>query len=149
MTMEGEPREELLRAWLQLPEDVRSPPATDQELHAFEERWGPIPEPYRWFLSTCGGGPAGADWLDDIGELERSHVKHQREMGPPRGWRQAMFVIGWDGCGDPVGLEAGTGRVLIEYHDVGEVTVLADSFEAFLRARLLPQDLASREFGHG
>src|SRR5947207_5299505 len=44
-----------------MPESLRRDPATEQELREFEASYGPIPEDYRWFLLTCGGGHFGAE----------------------------------------------------------------------------------------
>ena len=116
-----------------MPESLRREPATEQELRAFETSYGPIPEDYRWFFLTCGGGHFGADELDDIVRLTRSHAKFSREFGPPRGWTmQGVFIIGWDGFGNPFGIETATGRLVVEDHNFGGIHELAPSLEEFM-----------------
>jgi len=116
-----------------MPDSLRREPATEQELCEFEASYGPIPEDYRWFLLTCGGGHFGSEWVDDIVELTKSHVKFRREFGPPRGWRMRnVFIIGWDGAGNPFGIEATTGRVLVEDHNFGGIHELASNLEEFM-----------------
>jgi hypothetical protein len=123
----------LIAAHEALPEDIRSPPATAVELAAFEAEFGPIPPIFRWYLERCGGGVVGAEWVDDIHQLADSHRKFRREFGPPRGWTMTdVFIIGWDGGGNPFGICAKTGHVLVEDHDFGGIHVMATSFEQFL-----------------
>jgi hypothetical protein len=51
----------------------------------------------------------------------------------PNGWTlKGVFVIGWDGAGNPFGIDGDSGRVLVEDHNFGGVHELATSFEAFL-----------------
>src|SRR6478735_3587610 len=103
-----------------MPDSMRSEPATEEELCEFEATHGSIPADYRWFLCTCGGGYFGSFHLDDIVRLTRSHAKFRREFGPPRGWTMRdVFIIGWDSAGNPFGIEATTGRVVVEDHDFG------------------------------
>ena len=134
--MEKDTQERLRTAWLRLPDEVRSPVATQEQLKSFEGRWGHIPEDCRWFLETLGGGPVGSEWIDDIAALGKSHAKWRQEFGPPAGWSLPMFVIGWDGGGNPIGI-ADSGEVVAEYHDGGGVAALASSFAAFLEWGLL------------
>ncbi len=116
-----------------MPEPLRREPATEQELREFEARYGQIPADYRWFLVTCGGGRFGAEEVDDIAELAKSHAKFRREFGPPRGWTmQDVFIIGWDGAGNPFGIETVTGRVVVEDHNFGGTHELAPSLEEFV-----------------
>jgi hypothetical protein len=126
--------------WLQkyataLPDDLRRPRATEEKLRRFEASFGPIPPDYRWFLLVCGGGCFGSEELDGIDQLETSHTKFRRESGPPRGWTMTgVFIVGWDGGGNPFGIEAVTGRVSVEDHDFGGIHELAPSFERLLLA---------------
>ena len=121
----------LISKWQLLPSDVRSAPASEGQLLAFESFHGPIPVEYRDFLSICGGGPVGAEWIDGIEELTDTHRKFHRERGPA-GWENAdVFVIGWDGAGNPISID-GAGKVVVEDHNFGGVRVLAPSFSAFL-----------------
>jgi hypothetical protein len=122
----------IIAAHRALPEDIRSAPATADELAAFEAQLGPIPAVYRWYLAHCGGGVAGSEWLDDIGKLAESHRKFERESGEG-GWRMRdVFIIGWDGAGNPIGISTKTGEVLVEDHNFGGIHVVAPSFHGFL-----------------
>jgi hypothetical protein len=122
----------IIAAHRALPEDVRSAPATVEELAAFESEFGPIPRPYRWYLEHCGGGVAGSEWLDNIHELPVSHRRFQEESGHGGWTMQDVFIIGWDGRGNPFGVSAKTGEILVEDHDFGGIHVLAASVLEFL-----------------
>ena len=116
-----------------MPESLRCEPATEQQLREFEAIYGAIPEDYRWFLLTCGGGHFGAEFVDDIVDLTKSHAKFRREFGPPRGWTMCdVFIIGWDGFANPFGIEIATGRVLVEDHNFGGIHEVAPSLEEFM-----------------
>ena len=116
-----------------MPESLRQQPATEQQLREFESGYGQIPDDYRWFLLTCGGGHFGAEKVDDIIRLAESHAKFRREFGPPRGWTMRdVFIIGWDGAGNPFGIETATGRVVVEDHNFGSIHELAPSLEDFM-----------------
>lgn len=130
----------ILNAWISRPggEELNSPPATEDQFLEFERGFGPIPEDFRWFLAHCGGGVVGSEWIDDIRQLPDSHRKFRAELGATRGWRMSeVFVIGWDGAGNPIAIDRTTGEVLIENHDFGGIHRLADSFERFLIEGLL------------
>ena len=116
-----------------MPESMRREPATEPQLREFEAAYGTIPEDYRWFLSTCGGGHFGSEVLDDIVRLAKSHAKFRREFGQPRGWTMRdIFIVGWDGSGNPFGIETTTGRLLVEDHNFGGIHELAPSLEEFM-----------------
>lgn len=116
-----------------MPESLRCEPATEEELREFESSYGRIPEDYRWFLLTCGGGHFGSERVDNIADLTESHAKFRREAGRPRGWTMCdVFIIGWDGAGNPFGIETATGRVVVEDHNFGGIHELAPSLEAFM-----------------
>ena len=124
-------------AHAELPDGCRYAPASEEQLLEFEREFGPIPTDFRWYLSTCGGGVCGAEWIDDIVTLPRSHRKFKAELGP-RGWTMPdVFIIGWDGGGNPFGIELSTGRMLVEDHDFGGIHEMACSFSAFLSNGLL------------
>lgn len=53
------------------------------------------------------------------------------------GW---CFVIGWDGAGNPFGIEIVIGKLLVEDHNFGGVHEMAMSFEAFLERGLLSEE---------
>lgn len=122
----------IIAAHIALPDGIRSPPATAEQLAAFEAQFGPIPAPYRWYLEHCGGGVAGSEWLDDIRKLAVSHRKFKAESGEGGWTMQDVFIIGWDGGGNPFGISTKTGELLVEDHQFGGVHVMAPSFEAFL-----------------
>ena len=48
-----------------------------------------------------------------------------------------VFVIGWDGAGNPYGIDSATGKLLVEDHNFGGIHEVATSFEAFLTKGLL------------
>jgi hypothetical protein len=94
-----------------LPADIRSAPAAPEEFTAFESEFGPIPPSYRWYLENCGGGVAGSEWLDDIRQLAATHRKFRKESAIKSGWTMRdVFVIGWEGAGNPFGISTPTGR---------------------------------------
>ena len=56
----------------------------------------------------------------------------------PGGWTMTnVFLLGWDGAGNPLAIDLTTGRVLVEDHTFGGVHTVADSFEAFLTSGLV------------
>jgi hypothetical protein len=115
-----------------LPEGIRSAPATPEELAAFESQFGPIPAAYRWYLEQCGGGVAGDEWLDNIHELAISHRKFLAESGPGGWTMRGVFIVGWDGAGNPFGINSSSGEVVVEDHNFGGIHVLAPSIKVFL-----------------
>ena len=116
-----------------MPESLRRDPATEQQLREFEVSFGAIPADYRWFLLTCGAGHFGSEEVDDIVRLTKSHTKFHREFGPPRGWTMTgVFIIGWDGAGNPFGIETATGRVVVEDHNLRGIHELAPTLEEFM-----------------
>jgi SMI1 / KNR4 family (SUKH-1) len=126
-------RQALLSKWLSYPEAVRYLPASESDLRGFEEEFGPIPEEYRKYLADFGGGVVGSEWVDGIVQLPCSHRKFRSEFGLPQGWSMPdVFVIGWDGAGNPFGIHGPTGKLLVEDHQFGGVYEMAESFEAFL-----------------
>jgi hypothetical protein len=111
-----------------LPEGCRKKPASEGALCAFEAMFAAIPADYRWYLAECGGGVVGSQWVDDVEELRVSHLKFTSEEWTMRD----VFVIGWDGGGNPMGIDRSTGRVLVEDHQFGGIHVLASSFVDFV-----------------
>jgi hypothetical protein len=107
-----------------------------EQLAAFEKEFGTIPSDYRWYLAACGGGVCGSEWIDGVEQLAASHRKFRAESGSG-GWKMRnVFVIGWDGAGNPFGIEQATGRVVAEDHNFGGVHELAQSFVTFLQRGL-------------
>jgi SMI1 / KNR4 family (SUKH-1) len=116
-----------------MPNALRREPASEEQLREFEAVFGAIPADYRWFLLTCGGGHFGAEEVDDIVCLTKSHTKFRREFGPPSGWTMSgVFVIGWDGNGNPFGIETATGKVVVEDHNFGGIHEIAPNLEEFM-----------------
>jgi hypothetical protein len=127
----------LIERWRLRPEGMRYPPASEHALSQFELAFGPIPTDFRWFLSVCGGGVVGSEWVDGISQLTATHEKYNREKGP-RGWHSSsVFVIGWDGAGNPFGISRVSGAVLVEDHNSGDSYELSPSFEDFLTKGML------------
>ena len=52
---------------------------------------------------------------------------------------QDVFVIGWDGSGNPFGIQLGSGAILVEDHDYGGIHTLANSFSEFLKLNLFDE----------
>ncbi|MBA4191864.1 MAG: SMI1/KNR4 family protein [Planctomycetaceae bacterium] len=130
-------KQDVLAAWRQIPEDVRSPAAIESQLQDFEVEFGPIPENFRWYLLECGGGPGGTEWMDSITQLAETHRRFRTELAA--GYWAGMtevFVLGHDGCGNPYGIHRCTGKLLVEDHDFGGVHELASSFADYLRQGL-------------
>src|SRR5262245_48331727 len=133
--METDLRTRLKAAHWLLPEDCRFPPASEEELSDFEAEFMPIPTDYRWYLKECGGGVVGSEWVDGIKQLRATHRKFQRESAA---WGlKDVFVIGWDGWGNPFGIENPSGKVVAADHDFGGVHQMAPSIMGFLTAGLL------------
>lgn len=117
--------------------ECRHTPATEVELKDFERDFGPIPTIFREYLTICGGAVgAHPDWIDGIQQLKRSHKKYKAEFGPTGWTMQDVFIVGWDGSGNPFGIEVSTGKVVTEDHQFGGIHQLAPSFEALLRKHL-------------
>jgi hypothetical protein len=126
-------RQRIIGKFEELPPAIRTEPASESDLRVFENQFGPIRADYRWFLLNCGGGAVGAEWLDGIEELSQTHQKFQSESETENGWTmEDVFVIGWDGAGNPFGIEESTGRILIEDHNFGGIHEMAQSLEEFL-----------------
>ena len=103
-----------------------------------ESAFGPIPSDFRWFWMHCGGGTIGSEWVDGIDELADTHAKFNAESQIENGWTMdGVFVIGWDGSGNPFDIETSSGRILVEDHHFGGIHEMALSFEAFLERGLL------------
>jgi hypothetical protein len=128
----SEAKQQIVTFVASLPAGLRHPPATEEQLASFEREHGAIPDDYRWFLSECGGGIAGSEHLDDIHRLFRTH-RVFRDQSRQSGWKmKGVFVIGWDGSGNPFGIEEATGRILVEDHNFGGIHELASSLGHFI-----------------
>ena len=125
-------------AFAALPDGCKYAVATEAHLEEFESTFGPIPDDFRWFLLHCGGGTIGSEWVDGIDELTKTHRKFKAECEVANGWTMDdVFVIGWDGAGNPFGIDTQTGRMLVEDHIFGGIHEMSPSFEAFLERGLL------------
>ena len=125
----------VFQAHHELPQDCKYSPATEDELSEFEKVYGDIPSDFRWFLKACGGGVIGSEWVDGIKQLSQTHRKYAGESSQ---WKlERVFVIGWDGAGNPYGIEDGMGRVLVADHNFGGLHEIAPSFGALLEKGLL------------
>lgn len=123
-----------------MPEGLRYPLASESELRAFEVVHGAIPADFRWFLAECGGGVVGSEWVDGIAQLSQTHRKFEAESSLAHGWTlKDVFVIGWDGSGNPIGIHRNSGKVLVEDHNGGGIEEWAPSFESFLKSKLLDE----------
>ena len=131
-------KQQIVEAWHSLPESVKGRTASEDQLLGFEEMYGPVPPDLRWFLLACGGCPVGSNWVDGIEELPNSHKKFADETRTPNGWTMSgVFIVGWDGSGNPYGICKKTGRILVEDHDFGGIHEMASSFEEMLMQGLL------------
>lgn len=136
--MDATLKQQIVDAFKALPDGCRYPAATEADLAAFEADFVSIPADFRWFLAACGGGTVGSDWVDGISELRDSHRKFHAESSADGGWTMRdVFVIGWDGSGNPFGIHAATGKLVVEDHDFGGVHDMAESLTDFLAGRLL------------
>ncbi len=116
-----------------LPEDLRESAATEDQIAEFESVHGKIPDDFCWFLQNCGSGVFGSEYVDGISKLSKGNEKFKRESGPPRGWTlKDFFLIGWDGSGNPFGIDLKTGEVVVEDHNFGGIHRLAGSLEEFM-----------------
>lgn len=136
-TMHPTSRALILKLWAARPEEIRYEPATEDALSSFETEFGPIPEDFRWFLASCGGGVVGSEWVDGIQQLAGSHRKRLGERSAG-GWKSDFFLIGWDGVGHPFGIDQATGELVAELEGGdGVVQRLSPSIEAFLLKGLI------------
>lgn len=129
--MDEQLRQALIAQWHLCPIEDRHSPATEAELQAFEADFGPIPAVFREYLAVCGGRVGGdGESIDGLAELRDSHqtFRAQAKLWNMRG----VFVIGWDGTGNPFGIELTSGRLLVEDHNFGGIHEIAPSFTVFL-----------------
>lgn len=132
VTMDAAIRHAIVTAYGELPNGCRHAPATEEQLQLFEKEFGPIPPDFRWFLAACGSGVCGSEWIDGINDLPESHRKFLAESGID-GWSMRnVFIIGWDGAGNPFGIDQLAGRILVEDHNYGGIHEVANSFRELL-----------------
>lgn len=123
------------------PVDIRSKPERDEMLNAFEADYEKIPADFHWFLATCGGGVVGCEWIDDLEKLRESHDTFRKQSQGPKGWTmQNVFIIGWDGGGNPIGIDRDSGKVFIEDHTFGGIHEEGESLGDYFMQLLFPED---------
>jgi len=136
--MDETKRRQIIDAFATLPEGCKYAVATERQLDEFESEFGQIPDDFRWFLVHCGGGTVGCEWVDGIDKLADTHRKFAAESAIINGWTmKGVFVIGWDGAGNPFGIETATGKILVEDHNFRGIHEMASSFQSFLEHGLL------------
>jgi streptogramin lyase len=76
---------------------------------------------------------------DDLGQTWSvvAVTKHRREEGWPG--VDEWYVISEDGRGNPIGMD-NRGRVWRSDHDVGDIELLAKSFEGYIKYQFKLQD---------
>ena len=107
-------------------------PATDEQLRDFEAKVGPSRQtsvgssrPSVVVPSARSGSTTSTD--------SSSPIRNSTRSSGHRGWTMGgVFVVGWDGTGNPYGIELETGRMLVEDHNFGGIHEMASSFEDFL-----------------
>ena len=116
-----------------LPESLKRKPATHEEINDFESKYTKIPEDYRWFLLACGGGIFGSEEFDSIDELQKTYIKFIKESEHSKGWTMRdVFIIGWDGSGNPFGIDTSTGKILLEDHTFGGIHQIAENLQEYM-----------------
>ena len=76
--------------------------------------------------------------MDSIKELPGTHQKFREESeGGYWAGLADVFVVAYDGSGNPYGIHKSSGKVLVEDHDFGGVHELAPSFSEYLRKHIL------------
>lgn len=121
---------------------ARAEPAPEPEIQAAEQRLGCIFAPdYREFLARFGSGLVGPDPIYGLRPARFMgtpwSVVAQTERFRGEGWPgvDGWYVISGDGRGNPVGVD-GAGKVWLSDHDVGDIKLMAKSFEGFIKRQL-------------
>jgi cell wall assembly regulator SMI1 len=101
-----------------------------------------FPDDYREFLLKHGGAIVGPYPVFGVRPVEAmgnewSVVEMNRRFRADR-WPgvDSWLIVSADHAGNPMGIDS-DGHVLISDHDLGGISVTADSFEDFLRKRCL------------
>lgn len=137
----------ILELWARRPVGISYPPASEADLVDFEGIHGKIPDDFRWFLKHCGSGVIGSEWIDGIDDLYSSHSKFYSETQIPNGWKTSeLFIIGWDGSGNPIGLMP-DGQVVVEDHNFGGVHRLSETLEDFILTGITDKEKSQSEQG--
>ena len=116
-----------------VPEGMRGRKATEEDIQKFEKDFYPIPDDYKWILKNCYRVFFKAEWIDDIDELYETHKKFKKESSIENGWTlEGTFIMGWDGCGNPYGIELKTEKIVTEDHNFGGIHIIGQSLEEVL-----------------
>jgi hypothetical protein len=119
---------------------MRGESVEDDEIKKMTDSIGfALPSGYIEFVKLYGGaivGPFsifGLRAADAMGDDEASAIDVTKRFRD-EGWAgtEKWLVISMDHSGNPVGLDQ-EGKIWISDHDAGEVSLLADNFEAYLR----------------
>ncbi len=133
---------EKLEAHFQESHVLRGEPATNAAIEASQRRLNcRFDADYIEFLQMFGCGLVGPNPIFGIGTCEAMGVeedvvrqtKHYRMQRWPG--VDDWYIVSEDGRGNPIGIGS-DGKVRLSDHDVGDVTVVAESFEGFLLERL-------------
>ncbi len=128
--MSEELKAALLAKWNRYPD--RNPPATEAELMAFEQEFGPIPAEFREYLALCGGEIGQGEWDERTFNLPNLVYEYREYQNSTVNWSiEGVFVIGCDGAGNRFGIETSTGRILLQDHNFGGIHELAPSLWEF------------------
>lgn len=129
---------------------LRAEGVTYEEIDAASAGLGFSLDPdYREFVHRYGGAIVGPY---PIFGLRKAEAMGRREMSAfeitahyrKQGWRgvQDWLIVSADHAGNPIGL-ASDNKIWISDHDFGQVTVIADSFENYIRNQCLKLDSGS------
>ncbi len=139
-----ENKKKIIELWQAREPGLSYPVAKDEEIKDFEECCREIPEDYLWFLKNCGGGVVGSEWVDGIDDLHSTHTKFDDECAIPNGYTiKDSFIVGWDGAGNPMAISP-EGKIIVQWHDSGDIEVLSESFENWLLSGLGVDNAANK-----
>ncbi|NQX71684.1 SMI1/KNR4 family protein [Paenibacillus alba] len=119
---------------------VGSPASQEEIANAQQSLNVNFHEDYVHFIRTFGGAYAGlAVYAFSNGSSLGNETVVDLTLGAREQFKELPFaevlrtsyVISMDGSGDPIIINE-AGNVLICYHDIGEIELLADSFEALI-----------------
>jgi len=123
---------------------LRGRPASEATIEAAQQRLGcRFAREYVDFLRLFGCGIVGPDPVYGIGAEavaamgSDDDVDAQTERFRAQQWPGVTdwYVISVDGRGNPIGIGP-DGKVRLSDHDVGDILIVAESFEAFLTKNL-------------
>lgn len=141
--MMRETLQDVERYFRQSPE-LRGEPATQDVIDEAQRILGcRFSQSYVEFLSRFGCGVIGADPIYGLGPekvdamgIDDSVVKQTQRFRAQK-WPSVenWYITSADGRGNPVGINV-DGKVRLVDHDVGDVVVVAEDFDSFLRQKL-------------